>query len=101
MLVAAETTVRAEAPDDSFDFEALFQAHYRRIARVIHRVIQDPSRADELAVDVFCKLWRHSSAHGLYFPSTGLAKSAASIGWLCVTFSSVTTKFWTVDVALI
>jgi RNA polymerase sigma-70 factor (ECF subfamily) len=48
----------------SFDFEAVFHAHYRRIARVIVRVIQDPSRADELAVDVFWKLWRHSSAHG-------------------------------------
>jgi RNA polymerase sigma-70 factor (ECF subfamily) len=54
----------ADAPTDSFDFEAVFHAHYRRIARVIVRVIQDPSRADELAVDVFWKLWRHSSAHG-------------------------------------
>jgi len=54
----------AEAPADSFDFEVVFHCHYRRIARVIYRVVQDPSRADELAVDVFCKLWRHSSAHG-------------------------------------
>jgi RNA polymerase sigma-70 factor (ECF subfamily) len=68
--VATESTVRAEA-DDSFDFEAVFQAHYRRIARVIYRVIQDPSRADELAVDVFWKLWRHPSAHGPH-----------SAGWL-------------------
>src|SRR5262249_30593539 len=47
-----------------FDFEAVFRAHYRRIARVIVRVIQDPSRAEELAVDVFWKLWRHPSAQG-------------------------------------
>jgi RNA polymerase sigma-70 factor (ECF subfamily) len=56
--------MRAEAPADSFDFDTVFQTHYRRIARVIFRVIQDPSRADELAVDVFWKLWRRSSAHG-------------------------------------
>ena len=54
----------AEAPTESFDFDAVFHTHYRRIARVIVRVIQDPSRADELAVDVFWKLWRHPSAHG-------------------------------------
>lgn len=56
-----------EAPADSFDFEAVFHAQYRRIARVIFRVIQDPSRAEELAVDVFWKLWRHSSAQGPQF----------------------------------
>jgi RNA polymerase sigma factor (sigma-70 family) len=56
----------AEAPADSFDFETVFRTHYRRIARVIFRVTQDPSRAEELAVDVFWKLWRHPSAHGPY-----------------------------------
>ena len=56
--------MRAEAPADSFDYEAVFHTHYRRIARTIFRVIQDPSRAEELAVDVFWKLWRHPSAHG-------------------------------------
>jgi len=56
--------MRAEAPADSFDYEAVFRTHYRRIARTIVRVIQDPSRAEELAVEVFWKLWRHPSAHG-------------------------------------
>jgi RNA polymerase sigma-70 factor (ECF subfamily) len=56
---------------DSFDFEAVFHAHYRRVARVIVRVIQDPSRAEELAVEVFWKLWRHTSAQGPH-----------SAGWL-------------------
>jgi RNA polymerase sigma-70 factor (ECF subfamily) len=59
-----DAAVGADAPADSFDFEAVFHTHYRRVARVIFRVIQDPSRAEELAVDVFWKLWRHSSAHG-------------------------------------
>jgi len=53
-----------DAAADSFDFEAVFHRHYRRVARVIFRVIQDPSRAEELAVEVFWKLWRHSSAQG-------------------------------------
>ena len=56
--------LRAEAPTEAFDFDAVFRAQYRRTARVICRVIQDPSRAEEIAVDVFCKLWRSSSAHG-------------------------------------
>jgi len=45
-----EATSRDEAPTDTFDFEAVFHTHFRRIARVIVRVIQDPSRAalDEL-----------------------------------------------------
>jgi RNA polymerase sigma-70 factor (ECF subfamily) len=54
----------AEAPAEAFDFERVFRTDYRRIARVIFRVIQDPSRAEELAVDVFWKLWRHPSAQG-------------------------------------
>jgi len=40
-----DATVRAGESTLPFDFEAVFHAHYRRIARVIVRVIQDPSRA--------------------------------------------------------
>ena len=47
-----------------FDFETIFHLHYERIARVIARVVQDPARAEELAVDVFWKLWRSPEAHG-------------------------------------
>ena len=53
-----------EAPAEAFDYEAVFRTSYRRVARVIFRVIQDPSRSEELAVDVFWKLWRHPSAQG-------------------------------------
>jgi RNA polymerase sigma-70 factor (ECF subfamily) len=71
--VSAETEagVATDEPAEPFDLEATFHTHYRRIARVIARVIHDPSRAEELAVDVFYKLWRHPSAHG---PNAG--------GWL-------------------
>jgi RNA polymerase sigma-70 factor (ECF subfamily) len=61
--VPTAATTTAEAATESFDFETAFQTHYRRVARVIFRVIQDPSRAEELAVEVFWKLWRHPSAH--------------------------------------
>jgi RNA polymerase sigma-70 factor (ECF subfamily) len=44
--------------------DALFRAHYERIARVIGRVIHDQARAEELAVEVFLKWWRNSQAHG-------------------------------------
>ncbi len=47
-----------------FDFEATFRAQYERIARVIARVVQDPARAEELAVEVFLKFWRNPQAHG-------------------------------------
>src|SRR6185503_17862186 len=51
----------AEAP---FDIETIFRAQYERIARIIARVIEDPARAEELAVEVFLKLWRNPRAQG-------------------------------------
>jgi RNA polymerase sigma-70 factor, ECF subfamily len=48
----------------AFDFESLFHAQYGRIARVIARVIRDPGRAEELAVEVLWKFWRTPRAHG-------------------------------------
>jgi RNA polymerase sigma-70 factor (ECF subfamily) len=58
--------MRVEAP--GFEFEAVFHAHYGRIARVIARVVKDPGRAEELAVEVFWKLWRNPGAQGLNTP---------------------------------
>ena len=54
-------TKAGEAP---IAFEATFRAQYERIARVIARVVRDPSRAEELAVEVFLKLWRNPRAQG-------------------------------------
>ena len=58
MLAAAE---RSGSP---LDVEAVFTAHYPRVARVVARVIRDRGRAEELAVDVFLKWLRHPAAHG-------------------------------------
>jgi len=49
---------------DQADIETIFHAHYERIARVIARVLRDPSRAEELAVDVFLKWSRNPSVQG-------------------------------------
>lgn len=49
----------ANLQEGVFDFEAIFQARYERIARLIARVARDPARAEEIAVEVFWKLWRH------------------------------------------
>jgi RNA polymerase sigma-70 factor (ECF subfamily) len=48
----------------AFDFETTFRVHYERIARVIARVVGDPARAEELAVEVLWKLWRNPRAQG-------------------------------------
>lgn len=60
-VTAAPTDANANV---RFDFEATFRAQYARIARVIARVVRDPSRAEELAVEVFLKLWRNPRAQG-------------------------------------
>ncbi len=56
----------AESKDGGirFDIETIFHAQFERIARVIARVVRDPARAEELAVEVFLKLWNAPEAHG-------------------------------------
>lgn len=45
------------------EFDDVFRAHYPRIARVIARIVHDPSRAEELAADVFWKYLHGHRAH--------------------------------------
>lgn len=71
MTAPNEAVAHVAAGDLPSDLESVFGAQYDRIARVIARVIRDPGRAEELAVEVFLKWSRHPSAHG---------ESAA--GWL-------------------
>jgi DNA-directed RNA polymerase specialized sigma24 family protein len=49
-----ETPIASEA----FDFESVFHAQYYRVMRTILRIVKDRARAEDLAVDVFWKLWR-------------------------------------------
>jgi RNA polymerase sigma-70 factor (ECF subfamily) len=48
----------------TFDFEEVFRSDYARIARAITRIIGDPARAEDLAVEAFWRLWRTPSAQG-------------------------------------
>ena len=48
-----------EAKPCGSDLKAVFEEHYPRVSRVIARVIRDPGRAEELAVDVLLKFSRH------------------------------------------
>ena len=66
MFVDASSPAVAElsSGEGRFDLETIFHAQYERIARVIARVIRDPARAEELAVEVFLKWSRNSRAQG-------------------------------------
>jgi RNA polymerase sigma-70 factor (ECF subfamily) len=72
MAEPSETEVTVTKPEG---LDAIFRAHYERIARVIGRVIHDQARAEELAVEVFLKWWRNPQAHGEH-----------AEGWLYRTF---------------
>jgi len=60
----SEAVEEAANPDESSAFEPVFEAYYERTARLIARLVKDPARAEELAVEVFWKLWRNPRAHG-------------------------------------
>lgn len=55
---ATEAIAEMKSGDVPFDIESVFQEHYVHVARMIARVVRDPARAEELAVEVFLKLWR-------------------------------------------
>lgn len=59
-----EAVAEMNSSDARLELEAIFEAQYERIARVIARVIRDPGRAEELAVEVFLKFSRNPLAQG-------------------------------------
>lgn len=72
MSASGEALAEARAGDCLFDIEAAFRSQYQRVARIIARVVRDRARAEELAVEVFLKLWRDRKAQGQQLE-----------GWLC------------------
>jgi RNA polymerase sigma-70 factor (ECF subfamily) len=58
--VNADSKLIADIPtaSEAFEFEDVFASQYDRILRVIRRLVRDPGRAEDLAVEVFWKLWR-------------------------------------------
>jgi RNA polymerase sigma-70 factor, ECF subfamily len=59
-----EALAELNGSEAHLDIEELFRAHYVRVARMIARVVRDPGRSEELAVEVFLKLWRNGKARG-------------------------------------
>ena len=64
MSALSDTAGGIGAGEAAVDFERVFHLHYGRIARTIARIVRDPARAEELAVEVFWKLWRKSQVVG-------------------------------------
>jgi RNA polymerase sigma-70 factor (ECF subfamily) len=60
----SEAVAEMNAKAAPFDIEMLFRARYARVARMIARVVRDRACAEDLAVDVFLKLWRNPKAQG-------------------------------------
>lgn len=60
----SETAVEMKPGGARLDIETIFRAQYQRIARVIAGVIRDPSRAEDIAVEVFVKWSRNPRAQG-------------------------------------
>jgi RNA polymerase sigma-70 factor (ECF subfamily) len=50
-------------PESSVDFETIFHTHYNRIVYAIARIVGEPARAEELAVEAFWKFWQSPEAH--------------------------------------
>lgn len=52
---SSETCAGVNVECEAADLEAVFRAEYEGVARAIFRVILDPARAEELAVEVFIR----------------------------------------------
>jgi RNA polymerase sigma-70 factor, ECF subfamily len=62
---ALDTAHVPEATAEAVDrLDALFRAHYARLARVVGRIVHDQAQAEEIAVDVFLRWRQHPAAHG-------------------------------------
>lgn len=59
-----EAAIEIDAGAHPADLETIFAEQYRPITRAIASVLQDPGRAEELAVDVFLKWSMKRGAHG-------------------------------------
>jgi RNA polymerase sigma factor (sigma-70 family) len=59
---ATEVITNTDTHEGPLAIESVFREHYARVARIIARVVHDRARAQELAVDVFLKLWRNPPA---------------------------------------
>lgn len=75
----SEALVAMRPHEGRVEVEAVFLKHYERVARVIARVIRDPGRAEELAVEVFLK-WSRDRNPQRDNPQAWLYRSAVRTG---------------------
>lgn len=63
MDASSGTCADADISNTCADLETIFRAQYTGVARAIFRIIQDPGRAEELAVETFIRWSKKSSIH--------------------------------------
>ena len=62
-------------------FEDLFLAHYSRVVSLLRRILGDPARAEDLASEVFLKLYRQPVPHNSIDNISGwLYRTATNLG---------------------
>jgi RNA polymerase sigma-70 factor, ECF subfamily len=64
VTTANEAIAEIKTREVPFDLDAAFCAHYTKVFRIIARVVHDPARAEELAVEMFLKLWKRQPQQG-------------------------------------
>ena len=52
-----QLSLPTSAPNVACDLDALFAANYRRLTRLLYRVIGDTARAEEFAAEAFWRLY--------------------------------------------
>jgi RNA polymerase sigma-70 factor (ECF subfamily) len=55
---AEEVLVARARKGDDRAFELLYRSHVGRVHALVHRLVADPSEADELTQDVFVRVWQ-------------------------------------------
>ena len=63
-MQARSRAIEDVVTEPAASFEAIFRQYYARVARLIARLVRDPARAEELAVEVLWKLSRTPDAQG-------------------------------------
>lgn len=74
----SEGVVDIRSNEAGSDIETIFEAYYERTALVITRVIRDPARAEELAVEVFLK-WSRRRKHVEEYSPGALYRTAVRV----------------------
>jgi RNA polymerase sigma-70 factor, ECF subfamily len=74
-----EAVVQMSVEAKALDVEELFRTHYAKIARMIARVVRNRGRAEEVAVEVFLKLWRKGTKE-IQCPEAWIYRVAARAG---------------------